>query len=290
MATVEQLVDDQQSYAESLADEGALALRNAQSLLLALEPEPFEFTPVTPAPPPAFSEDEDIPDFDEVFLDLPPDVGVAPELDVATLIDTTGRPAPFAEPAPVLEEHQTPFPASIEAFAENIPTVDLNGINFPTPPAELLNFSIAAPSEPPVRAEPTSPGTLAVQHFDGRAPTDTLAAPDNYEARFATAYAGASPSMMAAANGYVDTQMAKINPQFNAQMSAIEAQPAPRDAVIKGLVEALKDTAAILQAALVAGKIKSADQYRIGGVYLQNVSDTLDAADAALAAAKAVTE
>lgn len=68
----------------------------------------------------------------------------------------------------------------------------------------------------------------------------------------------------------------------------IDAQPDPRDAVIARLVESGTDTAAILQAALVSGKIRGTDQYRIGGVYLQNVSDTLDAADAALAAAKAV--
>ena len=226
MATVEQLVDDQQSYAENLADEGSLALRNAQSLLIALEPAPFEFVPVTPTPPPAFSEDEDIPDFAVVSLDLPSDVGDAPPLDAATQIDTTGLPAPFDVPPPDLETNapEKPFPANVDAFTETVPAIDLNSIDFPTPPSELLYFSIAAPSEPPLRAEPTSPGTLAVQHFEGVAPTDTLAAPDDYEARFAAAYAGASPSMMAAISGYVDAQMTKINPLFHTQMSAIEAQ------------------------------------------------------------------
>jgi hypothetical protein len=69
-------------------------------------------------------------------------------------------------------------------------------------------------------------------------------------------------------------------------LAAIDVQPDPRDAQIAALVEALTDTAAILQALMVAGKVRGADQYRIGGVYLQNVSDTLDAADAAVAAAK----
>ena len=78
--------------------------------------------------------------------------------------------------------------------------------------------------------------------------------------------------------------------EARADLAAVPAQeqPDPRDEVIARLVEALVDTSAILQAAMVAGRVKGADQYRIGGVYLQNVSDTLDAADAALAAAKAV--
>lgn len=51
---------------------------------------------------------------------------------------------------------------------------------------------------------------------------------------------------------------------------------------IAALTEVLKETAAILSAAVVAGKVRGGDSYRIGGVYLQTVSDALDAADAAL--------
>ena len=53
-------------------------------------------------------------------------------------------------------------------------------------------------------------------------------------------------------------------------------------AQLAALTEALKETAAILQAAVVAGKVRGGDSYRIGGVYLQTVSDALDAADTAL--------
>jgi hypothetical protein len=51
---------------------------------------------------------------------------------------------------------------------------------------------------------------------------------------------------------------------------------------ISALTDALTETTAILQASVVAGKVRGGDSYRIGGVYLQTVSDALDAADAAL--------
>jgi len=55
---------------------------------------------------------------------------------------------------------------------------------------------------------------------------------------------------------------------------------------VAALVEALRETAAILQSAVVAGKLRGSDSYRIGGVYLQTITDALDSADAALDAAK----
>ena len=51
---------------------------------------------------------------------------------------------------------------------------------------------------------------------------------------------------------------------------------------IAALIEAVKETSAILQAAVVSGKVRGGDSYRIGGVYLQTVSDALDAADLSL--------
>lgn len=67
-------------------------------------------------------------------------------------------------------------------------------------------------------------------------------------------------------------------------LAAIDVPTDHRDAQIAVLVDALTDTAAILQAAMNSGKVRGGNQYRISGVYLQIVSDTLDVAAAALAA------
>jgi hypothetical protein len=53
---------------------------------------------------------------------------------------------------------------------------------------------------------------------------------------------------------------------------------------VRALVDAAKEVAAILQAAVVSGAVRGGDSYRIGGVYLQTVSAALDAVNAALAA------
>lgn len=72
----------------------------------------------------------------------------------------------------------------------------------------------------------------------------------------------------------------------NATLRASEAAALER---IAALTEALTETAAILQAAVVTGKVRGGDSYRIGGVYLQTVSDALDAADAAITTDKEPT-
>lgn len=85
-----------------------------------------------------------------------------------------------------------------------------------------------------------------------------------------------------------------IPPQL--AITAWNTRPAPTLAEamalpeVQALVEAAKEIAAILQAAVVAGKLRGADSYRIGGVYLQTVSDALDATDSALAPFTAAKE
>jgi len=58
---------------------------------------------------------------------------------------------------------------------------------------------------------------------------------------------------------------------------------------VPALVYALREASAILQSAVVAGKLRGSDSYRIGGVYLQTITDALDSADAALDAARDAT-
>ena len=89
-----------------------------------------------------------------------------------------------------------------------------------------------------------------------------------------------------------DAVLHKLDAQYDdstqreaaAMIRALLAERRTPSPATVALVEALKETAAILQSAVVAGKVRGGDSYRIGGVYLQNVSDAIDDADAALAA------
>ena len=60
--------------------------------------------------------------------------------------------------------------------------------------------------------------------FTAVTPTDTTVAPTNLDTTFGNAYSGAAPSMVTMVNGYVDAMLTQRNPQYNAQMAAIEAQ------------------------------------------------------------------
>ena len=86
----------------------------------------------------------------------------------------------------------------------------------------------------------------------------------------------------------IDAAKAAAQADYTARiLAALEPAPLTVDAAltvpeVRALVDAAKEVAAILQAAVVSGKVRGGDSYRIGGVYLQSVSDALDAADAAL--------
>lgn len=177
-----------------------------------------------------------------------------------TAINYTPLPSPAQPPVPAalvpptlsditLDISDAPADApdyiTVEAFsAGSAPefTATAPGISSPSKPSELsqfqqqlpdLNLNVALPEAPElimpeaptftVRTEPTAP-TVVLPTFDALKPEDTTVVPTDIEASFDNAYRSASPTMTAAINGYVDAELAKINPQYHIQMAAIESQ------------------------------------------------------------------
>jgi len=216
--SVESLISAAQGYAATVANQANTAMQAASNSIQAVGYSIPNFYPVTLPSAPPTDVSLDMPVLDGVTLDLPaePDavltfqdisaieVGVAPTL-VATL-PTITLPT---EPSRVAE------------FTNVAPTIDTS-IVFPSPPDELLNPLIQAPTLTD-RAEPDKPQTM-LPVFGAIAPVDNTAAPTNIEARFASAYADATPGTVAMLDGYVDAMLAKFNPRYTEQMAAIENQ------------------------------------------------------------------
>lgn len=216
--TVQALLDQAQAYVADLTTTAGAAMDDAISAVAAVGyTVPNYFPVVLPVQPPS-SISYTLPVLDPINLDMPTEPTTAPtfqgisEIIVPTLPELTAVSPTISLPTK---------PSQVAEFLTTAPGIDTN-IVFPEPPPELLDPNIPVPVLTD-RTEPTAP-TITLPGFEGVAPTDMPAAPTDYETRFSAAYHDAAPSTIAMVNGYVDAELTKINPQFNAQMAAIEAQ------------------------------------------------------------------
>lgn len=215
---VSDIITDARGYTSDLVDTAGTAMEDSISMLKAIG---YVVPNVDPAIPPTQVPPPDIPSpptLDPIDLMMPEEPGAAPEFqDIGEIV--TGESPEFTASPPTFVPPSTP--SGVSAFLDTAPSINTD-IEFPDPPAELMNPMIAAPNLPD-RVEPERP-TIALPGFDAVAPDGMPDAPTDYEARFARAYSDAAPSTMSMIDGYVDAQLVKINPQFHTQMSAIEAQ------------------------------------------------------------------
>lgn len=216
--SVESLISNAQGYASSITSQATTAMQTATNAVLAVGYSIPNFNPVALPSAPPTDVSLAMPGLDTVTLDLPAEpVGGLVFQDIAAI--EPGTAPTFSAVLPTLTMPNEP--GQVAQFNGVAPTVDTS-IAFPSPPSELLNPLIAAPTLTD-RAEPEKPQTL-LPVFSALAPVDTAAAPTDLEARFANAYANATPGTVAMLDGYVDSMLTKFNPEFKTQMAAIESQ------------------------------------------------------------------
>lgn len=216
--SVQTLIDDARSYASGIISDADLALYNAQILVMQVGYEDPAYTPVTlPATPPS-AIGLTLPTLNDVTLDLP----VEPA-DILTFQDISpieaGTLPTLTALAPSITLPTTP--AQLAEFTQAAPAINTSLV-FPEPPSELLNPLLTAPTLTD-RTEPDKPQVL-LPAFTAVAPVDTSVAPTDLAGTFDAAYRNAAPSTMAMVNGYVDAMLTRHNPQYHTQMTAIETQ------------------------------------------------------------------
>jgi hypothetical protein len=217
-ADVTSLISNAQGYTTSLVTQATNAMQQAVTTAGSIGYSVPNYTLATLPNLPSATIDLTLPTLTDATMEAPPeptdglvfqdiptmDAGVAPSL--AATLPTITLPTD---------------PSQLAAFTDVAPAINTS-IAFPDPPAALLDPLLDAPTFAD-HAVPDAPQVL-LPSFTATAPVDGTVAPTNLDTVFGNSYASAAPSMQAAVAGYVDSMMAKYNPQYSAQMSAIEAQ------------------------------------------------------------------
>lgn len=216
--SVESLISSAQGYASSITNQATTAMQAATNSVMAVGYTIPSYNPVALPSAPPQDVNLNMPTLDTVTLDLPAEpAGGLVFQDISAIEAGTAPTFNVALPTVTMPNE----PGQVAQFTGVAPTVDTS-IVFPSPPSELLNPLIQAPTLTD-RAEPDKPQTM-LPVFSAVAPVDGAVAPTDYESRFSNAYANATPQTVAMLDGYVDSMLTKFNPQYKTQMAAIESQ------------------------------------------------------------------
>lgn len=213
--TVDSLINGAESRANSLLSGATSAINTATSAISNMGYTQVTFTPLPipqqPSPPDALTP----PTLTDAPFDMSDQAPDTPIYDIVQPFEAGVAPL-FTASAPAINLPSKP--SQLSAFSQVLPSLNLN-VSLPPAPSLIM------PPEPTFteRAEPDAP-TVQLPTFDGQMPVDTTVVPTGIEASFNAAYREASPTMTTAIAGYVDAQLVKMNPQYHAQMAAIEGQ------------------------------------------------------------------
>lgn len=227
MATVSELIASAQNYAASMVAQASSAMTTAETAVSAvgfLEPNaiPVVFgekppkaldskAPVYPDIP--FVEPMPEPPYDLVFQDMDP-------------LDLEGKPAPFDEPRPVYIDPNKPN--QLHDFTDQLIPLNLAWV-FPDVPPELLRPTDISPApvikDRSIDATGITPiGVITTPEFVAKLPVDETVVPLDHQKQFEGAFRGKTSEMITVIDGLVDAMLTKRNPQYAAQMAAIETQ------------------------------------------------------------------
>ena len=209
------LITDARSYAGTVLSGATDAIADAKAAISNMGYTIIGAPDVGMPDVPDAALDLTLPTLSDVTADMPDDPGTGPVYQDIADIDTSGAPT-LNTPAPTLD--MPTKPSQVAEFVDSAPPITTDFV-FPEAPEYIV------PPSPTITDHdvPVKP-QLSLPSFDGVMPTDAPVAPTNLDATFATAYGSAAPQMIAMVNGYVDAMLAKVNPQYAAQMEAIEAQ------------------------------------------------------------------
>jgi len=216
--TVASLIADAQGRTATLTNSAQSALNAAVSAVTNMGYSITSFSGATLPAAPASQISLTPPTLTNVDLTLPAEPSAAPAYqDISAIV--AGSLPTLSVAAPTISTPSSP--SQLAQFSGSIPTITTSLV-FPDPPSELTNPLISAPTLA-AHTEPTAP-QVSLPAFSAVTPTDNTVAPTNLDTTFDNAYSGVAPSMITMVNGYVDAMLAQRNPQYNAQMAAIEAQ------------------------------------------------------------------
>ena len=216
MATVDELIADARSFADSSNTAAIGLIDAAQSAIADVITGPFVTGGPTISDTPNVSIDESVPEFQAPHVA----VGTAPTAPTDLL--SIGDIDFGSEPSDTLTEPtftEPTKPSALRNFNLAPPDVDMD-FEFPELPEELENITILAPTltEHEVPEKPV----VQIPVFNALAPTDDITPPDDYVERMEAAYQSIAPSMRNAIDAHMDGLLARYNPRYHEQLTALE--------------------------------------------------------------------
>jgi len=212
------LIDSARSYADGMVSAADAAMADAVGAVSSIFGAPtidLNWAGYPDEPPPI--GDFTAPDLADITFE--PGDGPVGDLVFQDIgdIDTSGTPRNDAYLAP-LKEHSLPSQLADFKHGDG-PTINLNGIIFPPPPPMLPPPDVVI-TDRTIRDAPV----IQLPSFDGTRPDNITDPRSDLSEVLRTEYHTAAPEFITMANGYVDAELAKLNPQYHAQMARIEAQ------------------------------------------------------------------
>jgi hypothetical protein len=176
-----------------------------------------------------------IPVLADVALDLPTEpTGLLVFQDIPSA--EVGVIPTFSGSVPTLDAINKP--SDLAQFQEKLTPLALDGLHWPDAP-EIIKPE----PEPTLFGDYTAPDKPVVDlaPFDGTKPDAPADMTTDLADVMRSSYHAAAPEFMAVANSYVDAELLKINPQYQAQLAAIETQLTKYLAGGTGLNAAVED-------------------------------------------------
>lgn len=140
-------------------------------------------------------------------------------VDIPDPRDGVAVPTALSATAPTLTLPSRP--GEVAPFTTGAPII-VTDVVFPDAPSALSAPMFAAPVITP-RDAPTAP-TVVVPTFSATTPVDTTVAPTNLDSQFLARYREQAPAMTSALDGLFDAALAKFNPLYASQLSALEGK------------------------------------------------------------------
>lgn len=216
--TVAALISSAQGYASTLVGQASTAMTNATGAALQVGYTTPEYVQASLPTNPPDAINTVIPEFSEVAFDPPAEPTSFLNFQDISQINIGGLPE-FVGIEPTLDLPTKP--SEVAQFNGSAPSIETS-FEFPNPPDMLLNPLIEEPNISD-HQEPEKPQVM-LPSFSSVAPTLDAIAPTDLESTLSNAYSSVAPSFVTAIDGYVDAMMAKYNPEYAAQMGAIELQ------------------------------------------------------------------
>ena len=215
MTAAATLIQDSRAYANSQLQDADAAMADAINAVRQIGYYQVAFSPL---PLPAAPNDNlnlTIPAMTGVTLDLPGAPASTLLFQDIPSIDAGTAPV-FSATAPTFTPPNQP--SQLAQFSSSVPVINL-AVGFPDAP-DLIQPTAPTFDEHDVPVKPTT----VLPSFNGVRPADLASAPADLQTEMDKAYRSAAPQFIAMATGYVDAELVKINPQYHAQLAAIEGQ------------------------------------------------------------------